>query len=411
MKYSILVLTFLALPLQATEKCSIEHLKPGAPVPWVNLDHRLAPENLRYGLQSNGHFMPRQRIRTAVKASVLSPVAKQLNMAEIKANDPLDQKERSLDFLLDSRLYADGVLILQNGRILAEKYWNGLDTGQARLLLSATRPILSLMGVLAINEGKLQAPRSVASHIPALSQEAALRKLSIRRLLEGDKKFLWTTAELENWQQAGGWKLGKTNGLRNWLNQPGRLEKEWGDNTSPLDATSPDDDLLAWALSETYHAPLAQIFCEDILSRMRPEYPAFWLTDPAGTELSSGLALSLRDFARLGQLLIDARGSGSRIPPWFIETLTTPASRGPTAQLGLEGLEKGSEFRYGFIRLGGAPNRVAILGPYGNSLYLDFDHQLVVAIYASFPRNHSPAMLATLEQIWKALASANKAGS
>ncbi len=407
-----LFLLLLVLPLRATaERCRIEPAKPDAKAAsaWVDRDNRFSPEYLRYGLQSHGHLMPRLSLKPTATPSSLPLAARPLNLADLKTIDPLDQSERSLDFLLTSRLHADGVLVLQNGKIVAEKYWNGLDAGQARLLLGATRPVLSLMGVLAIDEGKLQAPRSVASHIPVLGQEAELRKLSIRRLLEGDKKAAWTTAELEDWQQASGWKPGKTAGLRDWLKQPGRWEKEWGLNTSPLTAPTPDDDLLAWTLSETYRAPLAQVFCEGVLTSLRPEYPAFWLTDPAGTELSSGLALSLRDFARFGQLLIDARSSGkrSRIPPWFIETLTNPASRGPTAQSGLEGLEEGSESRYGFMRLGGEPNRVVILGPYGNSLYLDFDRQTVIALYASFPKPESRFTFATLHVIWQKLQAAH----
>ena len=403
-----LALSLLALPLQANEKCSVEALKPvgRTPNPWINLDNRFSPEHLRIGLQSNGYFMPRLRIRAKTAASVLEPASKPLNLANIKVSDPFDQQVRSLEFLLDSRLYADGVLVLQNDKVLSETYRNGLGAEQARLLLGATRPVLSLMGVMAIHQGKLQPARSVVHHVPELNQQAAMRKLSIRRLLEGNSQFQWSGAEINDWQLAGGWKSGKAGaGMRAWLKQPGRWEKEWIDGNSAPAEAFPEDDLLVWILNETHRASLAQIFCEGVLGSFRPEHPAYWLTDPKGTELSGGLALSLRDLARFGQLLIDARSTSIRtnIPPWFIETLTASASRGQAAQFGLEGLSKGSESRYGFIRLGGAPNRVAILGPYGNSLYLDFDRQLVVAIYASYPGKHSPAMLATLEQIWNGM--------
>lgn len=408
---AVLTLFLLAQPLWANEKCSIEALKPAGKAlnPWVNLDNRFSPEFLRFGLQSNGLFMPRLRIRAKTAASPLEAAPRPLNLAAIKASDPLDQRERNLDFLLDSRLYADGVLVLQNGKVLVETYHNGLGPEQARLLLGATRPVLSLMGIMAINQGKLQPARSVVRHIPALGQSAALRKLSIRRLLEGNSQFQWSEADINDWQLAGGWKSGKAGaGMRAWLMQPERWEKEWIDGNAAVTETLPEDDLLAWVLNETHRAPLAQTFCEGVLGSFRPEHPVYWLTDQKGAELSGGLALSLRDLARFGQLLIDARSTSirSQIPPWFVETLTAAASRGPSAQYGLEGLTKGSEMRYGFVRLGGAPNRIAILGPYGNSLYLDLDRQLVVAIYASYPGKRSPAMFATLEQIWQTLSSA-----
>jgi CubicO group peptidase (beta-lactamase class C family) len=116
----------------------------------------------------------------------------------------------------------------------------------------------------------------------------------------------------------------------------------------------------------------------------------------------AGLALSLRDFAKLGQLLVEARTSRNRgkVPAWFIETLTASSGlRTPE----IRGLSKGSELRYGFVHLGGAPNRIALIGAHGTSLFVDFDRRLVVALFATHPGENSPARLAMLEQVWKAI--------
>ena len=136
------------------------------------------------------------------------------------------------------------------------------------------------------------------------------------------------------------------------------------------------------------------------------EQPVAWLTDVAGNELAGGLVLSLRDFARLGQLLIEARATPtrSRIPGWFVETLT--ASSRAAGMPALSGLRKGSDLRYGFVRLGGAANRIAILGAHGTSLYIDFDRRLVVALYATHPQVRSPLQLASLERLWDAFGAA-----
>ena len=104
----------------------------------------------------------------------------------------------------------------------------------------------------------------------------------------------------------------------------------------------------------------------------------------------------------LGQLLVEARGGRSRakIPGWFIETLV--ASSGMRSSE-FNGLAKGSEQRYGFVHLGGSPNRVALIGAHGTSLYIDFDKRLVIAFYATRPGGNTPETLALLEQIWKAI--------
>ena len=200
-------------------------------------------------------------------------------------------------------------------------------------------------------------------------------------------------------------------GVRTWLAQPGRWDQPLKLPEAPRFSASPDDDLLAWTLAESNGMPLAQLFCEQLFRRSNPEHAMLWVSDVSGNELADGLGLSLRDFAKLGHLLVEARSSRSRakIPNWFIETLVA-ASGGRSASI--KGLAKGSEQRYGFVHLGGAPNRVALVAEHGTSLYLDFDKRLVIALYATRPGASTPESRALLEQIWQAVDKAlNAPGS
>lgn len=152
--------------------------------------------------------------------------------------------------------------------------------------------------------------------------------------------------------------------------------------------------------------PLSRLFCQQLLARARPEHTVLWLSDSQGVELASGLALSLRDFAKIGELLVEARSGRNRgkIPAWFIETLTASSGMRPAE---IKGLAKGSELRYGFVHLGGSANRVALIGTRGTSLFVDFDRRLVIALFATRPGDSNEAMLATLEQVWKTIGQSN----
>lgn len=409
-------LTLLSLALvtwlpavQAAPNCQFETQPAGNGKigPWIDKDNWLDIENQRFSLTAGTVFMPALRLAPAPGGEPLPPAPRPLAIETIVSTDPLDGRPRDLAFLLDSRLDADGVLILHNGRILAERYRNGLRPEEPRLLRQATRPLLNLLGAISIAQGKLAADKSVSRYIPALNGQSGPRKLSIQRLLEGEAQYDWSSEELTDWRQAGGWTPeAPATGIRAWLGQAGRWNKPLAESDSPAFAGSPSDDLLAWALSESNATPLAQLFCDQLLARRRAEHSLLWLTDPQGVELADGLALSLRDFGRLGQQLLDARAgrNRSKIPAWFIETLTTSAGmRSPQ----IKGLAKGSEQRYGFIHLGGAKNRVALIGSHGTSLYIDFDQRLVIAVYATYPKAGSPALLATLEQFWKTVGQAN----
>ena len=406
---SLLLLPFSS-PLFSAEKCSIEPLSMGQRplAAWVDQDNWLAPENLRFGLRSAGQFMPLIQIKSPLAQSVLRPASPQLDLDRIKVSDPLDQEQRGIGNLLDTRLYADAIVVLHNGRIVSEKYWHGLPPSTPRLLLDGTRPVLSLIGAMAVAQEKLVTDKSIIRIVPELSGQTGLRKLSVQRLLDAKSRFDWSADEITSWQAAGGWRSGDADAdMRSWLNQPNRWERKMVEASPDGIEAGPEGDLLAWALAESYRQPLAQVFCENVQSRFRPENSVFWATDRDGTELSNGLALSLRDFSRLGQMLIDARSgrARSRLPSWFIETLT--ASRGihTSDQTELAGLRKGSAYRYGFIHLGGDPNRIAILGAHGNSLYVDFERRLVIAIFASYPKMHGAGVRTMLERVWDAVGS------
>lgn len=379
--------------------CQLDKLPVGEQKlgPWIDKRNWLDIENQRLTLQSATTFMPAWRIAPATDRTS-APLASR-SLEDLPAVDPLDGKARNLGFLLDSRLAADGIVVLRNGQIVAERYRNGLLHDRPRPLLEATRPLLNLLGAISISQGKLAADKSVSRYIPTFAASASLRKISIQRLLDDNEHRAWSPEEIATWRQEAGWTEGGADkGVRTWIAQPNRWDKPLAGPDTGAEAT-PEDDLLAWVLTESNGRPLARLFCEQLLLPARPEHEALWLSDAEGVELANGLALSPRDFAKLGQLLVEARGNRkrTRIPTWFIETLL--ASSGIRAG-DIKGLAKGSELRYGFVHLGGTPNRVALIGTHGTSLYLDFDKRLVIASFASYPQAHTPAMQALLEQVW-----------
>ncbi len=388
----------------ANPTCQFERMPVGAQKlgPWIDKSNWLAIENQRLTLQSAEVFMPTWRLAPAGNAPLVAPT--QLRpVDDFPAIDPLDGSRRDLGFLLDSRLYVDGVVVLRNGRIVVERYRNGLTPEKPRLLLGATRPLLNLLAAISVSQGKLTADKSIVRYLPALAGSSGMRKMSIQRLLENKERHAWLPEELDAWRQSTGWATKQNSkGIRDWLSQPERWNKPLVDQDGLVLSASPEDDLLAWVLTESNTVPLTRLFCEQLLSRINPEHPALWASDSQGVELASGLGLSLRDFAKLGQLLVEARSSRSRvkIPAWFIETLV--ASSGMRSA-DINGLAKGSEQRYGFVHLGGASNRAALIGTYGTSLYVDFDKRLVIAFFATRPGENTPETLALLEQSWKAI--------
>jgi hypothetical protein len=399
----------VAMPGTAAERCEYQQIpvgerKLGA---WIDASNWLATDTQRLTLPLATTFMPAIRMSVVNTAPLRpTPNVRQLDLDRLPTTDPADGSRRDLGFLFASRLGADAVVVLHNGRRIAEHYWHGTPAEAPRALLSGSRPVLSLLGGIAIQKGRLAGDKAVTRPLATIADNAALRKLSVRRLLEGNDAYAWGAEDSAGWMQAAGWGSVRGPGTRVWLAR----QDGWGTlapaHDLPPAQGRPEDDLLAWLIAESMATPVSQLFCESLLASMHPEHPALWLTDPAGHELAAGLALSPRDHARLGQLVLDARASGKRgrLPDWLIEALAAPAGSRPVPELA--GLPAGSELRYGFVRLGGKGSRIALLGPGGTSLLIDFDRRLVIALHASHAGTNSPLLRATLDETWRAIAAA-----
>ncbi len=396
-----LLLSWLAMALGAqAESCDFvsQPAGQGQIGRWIDRGNWLAEPHRRLTLQSAEVFMPtRQHLPAGGKPGAGQPLADNLPV-----RDPLDGSQRDLAFVLDSQLRADAVLVLRNGKLVGERYRHGYRPEQPRLLLGATRPLLNLLGSVAIAQGAASADKSISRLLPELSHQASLRKLSLQRLLENNEGFTWGNDEVHDWAEQVNGGVANPGGVRAWLAADVRWPRKLYDLPLLAAQQSPDADLLAWTLSSVFKRPLAEAFCEQLFRRYPPQYPVHWLTDLQGNELGNGLALSLRDFASLGQVLLDARTAAgrSRVPGWLVESL---AARSGLRTGSLPGLPKGSEARYGFVHLGGSGSRIALLGDSGASLLVDFDRRLVVAIYARPSVADDRATLDGLLTVWDAL--------
>jgi len=382
--------------------------------PWIDTGNWLDAGSLGPALNAPGVFLARTEIAADPMARPFRAAARTLDFERMTVDDPVDEQPRTLASVLDARLRAEAMLVLVNGRVAVDRGWHDAGSERPRLLQLAARPLLSLLGVMTQEEGRLAGERSVSRYLPALAGDAGLRRLSVQRLIEGDARFDWAAPALREWRAAAGWHGdGAAGGVRDWLAQPGRWDAPLHEQAPPDAVGGPEDDLLAWLLAEANGEPLSRLFCERIASQLHPEQPQAWLSDAAGTELAGGLVLSLRDFARVGQWLIESRlrPQRSKLPGWFLEALTAPATGTPKSSPWLHGLHPASETRYGFVRLGGRGRRVAIIGAHGSSLLVDFDRRLVVALYAASPEARSPLQLATLQRVWDRLGMAVSAGA
>ncbi len=398
----------------ADDGCSYRQTSPPKDTPknrLVTYDNWLAVEHLRVGLQAPQRFMPGVVMRSPARSGNWSKSDAPIDLDRQMGIDPDDASEKSLRFLLDSRLYADAIIVLKGEQVVLEHYRAGFAADSARALLQATRPFLTSMLAAAADRGRLLREKSIVRALPDLAREADLRKISVQRLLDGRTGLSWSAEDRRQWLAASGWGSAParpTSGVRAWL----KARKAWPrDGALPVsEIGGPEGELLVGVLENASKKPVSRVLCESVLSAIGAQDEAFWATDASGTELADGLALSLRDLARFGLALLDARarpGGGSVAPKWFAETLASTVTRSDPPPEQLRSLGDDTAWRYRYVSLGRA-HQAAIVGPFGNSLLIDFDRKMVVAIFASFPDDYAPLMLRTLRNVWSAIETADR---
>jgi len=402
-----------ALPLRAAEtSCRIQRSSP-TPLEEqsvVGAEDWLRPGNLRFGLTHPASFMPGNWIDPPTPTERRTAPARPIDMDRMQVRDPADGAARSLRYVLENRIDADGVLVLKRGRVVLDYRRTGFDPGAPRLLLEATHPILAMMVVKASAEGLVDRSKAMDRVLPELGGNKGLGKLSLTRLLHGRTGFEWTDEERTRWRKEAGWVPGGSVGVRAWL--AGR--SPWPRSTLPVSnlPSGAENELLLWVAEKTTKKPASQLLCE-LQSSIRAQDAAFWASDGRGTPLADGLALSLRDFAALGQGLLEVRarpGRHSLVPAWFVETVAGVGSSANGLPAPWRGLGEDGSWQYRFVHPGGTGRRTAILGAFGTSLYIDFDHATVVAIYATHPERSSPLLMASLRRTWDALVHTGGAG-
>lgn len=392
-------------PVLASEACTFTAIDRPIASPaqqLVGADNWLRPGNIRFSLGQVPRFMPGILSTPAVSPPLRANAPQRIDPDRLRVVDPADGTQRSLRFLLENRIDADGVLILRRGKVALDYQRSGFDPAQPKLLLEATRPILVSQLARAAAEGRVAREKSIVRALPELGAVRELGKLSLQRLLEGRTGLKWPETDVARWQQEAGWAPGGRIGVRTWLQHRAAWPRT-SDNAG-LDMHGPEGELLLWATENAWKKSAPEMLC-DLQGLIQARNPAFWATDTVGTPLADGLALSLGDFAALGQALLDAGNRPGRrtlAPKWFLETVSNPSDAADAKPEALLALGQETGWQYHFAHPGPRGRRMVIIGAYGTSLYVDFDYGIVIAIFASHAERHSPLLMASLSNLWEA---------
>jgi CubicO group peptidase (beta-lactamase class C family) len=257
--------------------------------------------------------------------------------------------------LLD-RTYTDGFLVIHQGRIVTERYFNGLRPDTPHLLMSVSKSITGLVAGALAGRGALDVMAPVETIVPELAA-TSFAGATVQHLLDMRTGTRFT----EDYDDPGA-QVAVSDRVYLWRPDDGKprpasaieyfptLTND-GQHGGPFRYRSILTDVLAWVLEKAGQARFSDLVARELWQPMGAERDAEVTVDGHGSALADGgISATLRDAGRVGLLAL-RRGRAREtqvIPGSWLDDTVRGAPDGPQAFRagdGVMGYPPGAHYR------------------------------------------------------------------
>jgi CubicO group peptidase (beta-lactamase class C family) len=341
----------------------------GTPASWFY------DESVRVGSFSNlDKLLPHYTLRKAVSPLPLAKAA-----GEPKFEYQFGNQTHTLDDFL-ARQRVTGLLLIKDGEILLERYQYDRTPAHRFVSHSMAKSIVSIAVGMALAEGKIASlDDAVSKYAPKLAG-SAYGETSIRNLLRMSSGVPFNEVYDGKDDLTRFSILRRSQGSIAALRSLGGREVGQGKR---FHYASSETVVLAVLLRAVTGTTLSEYRTERLWQPMGAEADATWVRSGDGLEIGSGsFNAILRDYGRLGVLLANDGAVGARqvVPKQYLLEATDwhrqPDAFAPRRATPYFG------YGYQFWIYPGEKRRFALLGVYGQSIFVDPELKLVMVITA-----------------------------
>jgi CubicO group peptidase (beta-lactamase class C family) len=298
------------------------------------------------------------------------------------------------EFLADS--YTDGFLVLHQGGVVTELYFNGMTPETPHLLMSVSKTVVgALAGVLA-GRGKLQVTADIGQIVPELGRTSfagatVADLLDMRAGTAFNEDYADPDADVRSYERVYLWRpRDGHSGPADALEYFGTLAND-GPHGGPFRYRSVLTDVLGWVLERAGGRRLHELIATELWQPMGAEFDAEVTVDGHGNAMADGgICATLRDLARFGQMfLLHGRAGGREVVPasWVDDTIAG-AQDGAAAFLAGDnppGFPAGAHYRNCWWVLDPALPLYYASGINGQRVFVHVPAELVVVKLSSWP--------------------------
>ncbi len=290
--------------------------------------------------------------------------------------------------------YSDGFLVLHKGRVVAEQYFNGMAAGTLHLSQSVAKSVVGTVAGILIHGGDLDPLAPLCGIIPELAgsgygDATTSHILSMTSGIRFSEDYGVAGSDISIWEKVAGWRPRPAGeplpaSLYEMIAGLPKARPHGGD----FQYRSIETDTLGWVLERVTGTGLAELVSRELWSRLGAEHDANFTVslDSGFIAASGGFNASLRDYARLGQLYLDG-GRDIVAPAWIEDCLDGDHDKFVGDYL--------AQYPNGGYKncwwIPDVSRRViAARGVFGQLIYIDFDHHMVIVKLSTWPDYTNP---------------------
>lgn len=313
-------------------------------------------------------------------------------------------KPATLSGLLDET-YTDGFLVLKDGKIAYERYFNGMTARTPHLSQSVAKSVTgATFGILA-GRGIVDPKKLVTDYLPELAT-TGWKGATVQQVLDMTTGVRFSEAYTDPYSDigqvdvAGGWKPvpADTDPDFHWPQHMFELIQRLTETTRPHGAAfeyrSIETDVLAFIMERATGKRLPQLVSEELWQKIGAEESAYFTVDSAGYAIADGgFNATLRDYARFGQTILE-NGAGIVPADWIAKTRR--GTHGPNFSTSMPEASYRNQF---WIE---NPRSRALMcrGVFGQLIHIDWDTRMVTVKLSTWPDFTSvPYSVATLKAV------------
>ena len=295
----------------------------------------------------------------------------------------------------------DGFMVLHQGKIVTEQYFNGMAPDTTHLLMSVSKSVTSTIAGILIERRQLSADSLVTDVLHEL-RGTSFDGATVQHLLDMrtgtrfSEDYADLTAEVRVYEEVYLWR--PRSGLPLPTDATGyfaTLQND-GEHGGPFRYRSILTDVLAWVIERAGGARLPQLIARELWQPMGAEFDAEITVDAHGNAMADGgVCTTLRDLARFGLLFADGGMRGKRriVPAaWIADTIAGAPDGVETFAMSADTADRrpGAHYRNKWWVIAPQVPAYAGLGINGQMVFVHVPTRTVVAKFSTWKTAMDP---------------------